>query len=88
MASDLANIIGLEDDKPLLLSVAPKEYGWDFVGWAVFLCLRHPLFWFNLLATLALNVEWEIVANHIPATALWIASILLGASSLLPALLS
>jgi len=86
MTRNLANVIGLKDDQPFLLSVAPKEYRWDFACRTIRLRLRHPLFWFNLLATLTLNVEWEIIANHIPATALWITCVLLGAPSLLPAL--
>jgi len=85
---NLANVIGLEDDQPLLFSVAPKEYGWDFACRTISLRLRHPLLWLNLLATLALNVEWEVVANHISATAFRISSVLLRASGLLPALFS
>jgi len=86
VASNLANVIGLEDDQPFLLSVAPKEYRWDFACRTIRLCLCHPLFWLNLLATLTLNVEWEVVADHIPATALWVACVLLRASGFLPAL--
>ena len=86
MSCNLANVIGLEDDQPLLLAIAPKEYGWDLACRTICFRLRHPLLWLNLLATLALNVEWEIIANHIPATALRITCVLLRAPSLLPAL--
>ena len=86
MPCNLANVIGLEYDQPFLLSVAPKEYGWYFACRAIRLRLCHPLLWLNLLATLALDVEWKVVANHITTTALWISSVLLGAPGFLPAL--
>ena len=86
MTGNLANVIGLENDQPLFLAIAPKEYGWYFACRTIGLRLCHPLLWLNLLATLALNVEWEIIANHIPTTALWIPSVLLRASGFLPAL--
>ena len=88
MTGNFANVISLKDDQPLLLAIAPKEYGWDLACRTIRLRLCHPLLWLNLLATLALNVEWEIVANHIPATALWVACVLLRASGFLPALFS
>ena len=88
MAGNLANVIGLEYDKPLLLAIAPKEYGWDLICGTIRFRLCHPLFWLNLLATLTLNVEWKVVANHIPATALWISCVLASTPSLLPALFS
>ena len=86
MTGNLANVIGLEDDQPLLLAIAPKEYGWNLACRTIRFRLCHPLFRLNLLAPLALNVKRKVVANHIPATSLWIASVLLRASGLLPAL--
>ncbi len=88
MTGDFAKVVGLNDGQPLLLSVAAKEHRWDLALRRIALGLRHPLFRLDLLATLDLAVKWEVRAHHIPRTALWIASVLLGASGLLPALLS
>jgi len=86
MSGNLANVIGLEDHKPFLLAITPKENRWDFIGGAIRLGLPHPFFGFNLLATLALYVKRKVLANHIAGTAFWITRILLGASGLLPSL--
>jgi hypothetical protein len=86
VASDLAKVVGLDDGQPLLLAVAPKEHCRDLAIWRIGLGLPHPFLRLDLLATLDLNVKWEIPTDHIPRTALWIASVLLCASGFLPAL--
>ncbi len=88
MTGDFAKVVGLNDGQPLLLSVAAKEHRRDLAIGRVGLGLPHPLLRLDLLAALYLDVKWKIRANHIPATALWIASVLLGAPSFLPALLA
>ena len=86
MPGNLAKVVGLNDGQPLLLSVAAKEHRRDLALRRIAFGLRHPLFRLDLLAPLALYVKWEIIANHIPATALRIASVLLCASGFLPTL--
>ncbi len=88
MACDLAKVVGLNDGQPLLLSVAAKEHRRNLSFRRIALGLRHPLLWLDLLATLDLAMKWEVRADHIPGTAFGITGILLGAPSLLPALLS
>ena len=88
MTGDFAKVVGLNDGQPLLLSVAAKEHRRYLAFRRVALGLRHPLLRLDLLATLDLAMKWEVRADHIPGTALWITGVLLGAPSLLPALLS
>ena len=88
MAGDLAKVVGLDDGKPLLLAVTPKEHCRDLAIGRVGLGLPNPFLWLDLLAALYLDVKWKIGANHIPATALWIASVLLCAPRFLPTLLA
>lgn len=87
VAGDLAKVIGFHDGQPLLLSIAPKEHRRDLAFGRIALGLPHPLLRLDLLATLDLAVEGKVGADHVTASALWVASILLCASGLLPALL-
>jgi len=88
MTGDFAKVVGLNDGQPLLLAVTAKEHCRDLAFWRVGLGLPHPLLRLDLLATLDLNVKWEIPTDHIPRTAFWISSKLLRPSCLLPALLA
>ena len=88
MTCDLAKVVGLNDGQPFLLSVAAKEHRRDLALRRIAFGLRHPLFRFDLLATLDLAMKWKVRADHIPGTAFWITGVLLGAPGLLPALLS
>ncbi len=88
MSGDLAKVVGLDDGQPLLLAVAPKKHCRDLAIWCIGLGLPHPFLRLDLLATLDLNVKWEIPTDHIPRTALWITGVLLCAPRFLPALLA
>jgi hypothetical protein len=88
MSCNLAKVVGLDNGQPLLLAVAPKKHRRDLAIWRIGLGLPHPFLWLDLLATLDLNVKWEIPTDHIPRTALWITGVLLCAPCFLPALLA
>ena len=88
MAGDLAKVVGLDDGQPLLLAVTPKEHRRDLTIGRITLGLCHPLFGLDLLAPLYFAVEWKISADDITAPAFWIASVLLGAPSFLPTLVT
>ena len=88
VACDFAKIIGLDNGQPLFLAVPTKEDGRDLAIWRIGLGLPHPFLWLDLLATLDLNVKWEIPTDHIPRTALWITGVLLCAPCFLPTLLA
>ena len=86
MAGDLTEIIGLDDGKPLLLAVTPKEHRWDLALGRIALGLPHPFLRLDLLASFDLAVEWEVRADHIARPALRVTCILLGAPCFLPSL--
>ena len=88
VAGNLAKVISLDDGKPLLLSVTPKENRRDLAFGRIGLGLPHPFLRLDLLATLDFTMEWEISTNHITTSALWVASVLLRPSGLLPSLLA
>ncbi len=88
MSGDLAKVVCLDNGQPLLLAVASEKHRRNLAIWRVGLGLPHPLFRLYLLATLDLNVKWEIPTDHIPRTALWITGVLLCAPCFLPALLA
>ena len=65
MAGDLAKVIGLDDGKPLLLAVAPKEHRWDLALGRIALGLPHPFLRLDLLASFDFAVEWKVRADDV-----------------------